>query len=166
MAAKTEPNLSLSYGWEYRESGWKTGMDANLLKLGTIVQCSVINQTTTSPPGSPSDGDRYIIGTGATGAWAGKDKQIAVYILAAAAWSYYVPAEGWLAWDETVNATFVYDGSSWGALAIGGGTYTHPLRIGRWRLWDGVTNDDLRAKLNADPSSDTDGVAVAFGEIV
>ncbi len=35
--ALTDPNLGLFYGWEFRESGWKTGMDANLKKLGALV---------------------------------------------------------------------------------------------------------------------------------
>ncbi len=39
----------------------------------------VINATTTAPPGSPVDGDSYIVGASATGAWSGYDNHIAIY---------------------------------------------------------------------------------------
>ena len=34
MASSTEPRSGLNYGWSLGESGWNTGMDANLLSLG------------------------------------------------------------------------------------------------------------------------------------
>ena len=34
MSSVTESNLGLNYGWAYGESGWNTGMDDNLVKLG------------------------------------------------------------------------------------------------------------------------------------
>ncbi|NIP67909.1 MAG: DUF2793 domain-containing protein, partial [Planctomycetales bacterium] len=40
-------------------------------------QDGVIDKDLTAPPGSPSNGDRYIIPTGATGAWAGHETEIA-----------------------------------------------------------------------------------------
>ena len=32
--SSTDPNLGLNYGWTLGESGWDTGMDANLKRLG------------------------------------------------------------------------------------------------------------------------------------
>ena len=37
MPATTDPNLGLAYGWSTGESGWGTGMDANLKRLGALV---------------------------------------------------------------------------------------------------------------------------------
>ena len=39
--SSTDPNLGLNYGWTLGESGWDTGMDANLKRLGTVVSLSV-----------------------------------------------------------------------------------------------------------------------------
>jgi hypothetical protein len=55
---------------EFRE--FLRGMDA-------LVMCAVANLSTTAPPGSPANGDAYVIATGGTGAWATHDHAIAVW---------------------------------------------------------------------------------------
>lgn len=111
--ASTDPNLGLTYGWTLGESGWHTGMDANLKRLGAIVGLSVKDRDLTAPPASPADGDRYIIPTGATGAWSGKTDQIAVRV--AGGWEYYTPKVGWLAYVEDEAVLSVYKTSGWSA---------------------------------------------------
>jgi len=113
MPAVTDPNLGLSYGWSTGESGWAAGMDANLKRLGAVVGLSVINRTTTAPPASPTNGDRYIIPAGATGAWAGRTDQIAVRV--AGAWEYYTPAIGWLAYIVAEDKLAAYKAGGWSA---------------------------------------------------
>lgn len=108
MPSSTDPNLGLHYGWDFRESGWKTGMDANLKKLGALVHLSV-KTIQDAPPASPVNGDRYIIGTG-SGDWSGKNGQIAARVTGA--WEYYAPAKGWLAWNENNDTLYVY-GTAW-----------------------------------------------------
>lgn len=39
----------------------------------------VINATTNAPPGSPNEGDSYIVGSSPTGAWAGRANRIAIW---------------------------------------------------------------------------------------
>jgi len=46
------------------------------------------------PPGSPTDGQRYIVGLTPTGAWSRHLNQIAVGESAASAWTFYVPKTG------------------------------------------------------------------------
>lgn len=77
--------------------------------LDALLQCNVKDRDLTAPPGSPSDGDTYIVGTGATGAWAGHDRQVAYY--ASSAWTFHAPAEGWLAYVQDENTFLVYTGS-------------------------------------------------------
>lgn len=113
MTAKTDPNLGMKYGWDLGENNWKTGMDANLRKLGAIVQLSVIDRDQTAPPGSPADGDRHIPASGASGAWSGKDGQIAVYDATATAWMFYTPSTGWQARVQAESITVAYDGTAW-----------------------------------------------------
>lgn len=115
MPASTEPNFGIKHSWAVGES-YKPEMDANLKKLGALFFCSVKNATTTAQPGSPAEGDRYIVGASATGAWSGKDKQVAVF--ANTAWLFYTPTKGWMARDESVaigtaGCFKTFDGTNW-----------------------------------------------------
>ena len=89
-----DPNLGLTYDWGVGENV-KTGMDANLRQIGALLHLSVLSRTVDDPPGSPSNGDRYIIPAGATGDWSGRTNQVAVRV--GGAWEYYTPATGWQA---------------------------------------------------------------------
>jgi hypothetical protein len=55
---------------------------------------SVISSTTTAPPPSPADGDRYLVPTGATGAWAGHAGEVAIWDAEESVWVFEVPASG------------------------------------------------------------------------
>lgn len=114
MPATTDPNFGLNYGWTLGESGWGSGMDANLKRLGAVVGLSVIDRDLTTPPASPMNGDRYLIPMGATGVWAQKTGQIAVRI--ANAWEYHTPKLGWLCFiaDEEVLSAYKLSGWSSG----------------------------------------------------
>lgn len=112
MPASTEPRSGILYGWAYGESGWHTGMDANLLKLGRFgFHPAVKTRTLTAPPASPASGDSYIVAATATGAWAGKENQIAVWD--GAAWQFGVPREGWTAWVDDENVLIGHIGTAW-----------------------------------------------------
>lgn len=78
-----------------------------------------LSMSTASPPGSPAAGDSYIIPAGATGAWAGKDSQIAAYI--GGAWSYFTATEGIRLWVNDLDVEFAFDGSAWVENGGGGG---------------------------------------------
>ena len=39
--------------------------------LDGLVQLAVLDRHLTAPPASPADGDRYIVASGAVGAWSG-----------------------------------------------------------------------------------------------
>lgn len=80
-------------------------------RLDQLVHQSVINQTTTAPPGSPSEGHAYVVASPATGDWIGREGQIAAWITGA--WFYFVPRNGWIIWDETLEAHFTWLGTSW-----------------------------------------------------
>jgi len=110
MASSNDPNLNLFYGWDFRESGWKAGMDANLKKLGAVVHLSVLSMDS-DIPASPVNGDRYIVPSGATGDWSSHAGEIAVRV--AGAWEYYAPSIGWRAWVQDENAEAVRGASAW-----------------------------------------------------
>lgn len=79
--------------------------------LDAMVQPVVEDRDLTAPPGSPAEGDIYIVAASATGDWAGHDGKLAHYV--GGAWAFYAPATGWRVWlkDEAQEAR--YDGSAW-----------------------------------------------------
>lgn len=85
-----------------------------LFYLDSLVQLSVLDKDLSSPPGSPSVGDRYIVGGSATGDWLSKEDQVAIYD--GAGWVFSVPQEGWLCWVEDENDAYRYASSSWSPL--------------------------------------------------
>jgi hypothetical protein len=73
-------------------------------------QDSVIEIQTT-PPGGPSTGDRYIVLPTGTGAWAGQDNNIAEWN--GSSWDFTTSSEGFAAWNDTQDAGYVFNGTSW-----------------------------------------------------
>ncbi len=116
------PNLQLPYIMAAQAQKHVTHNEA-IRALDAIVQIGVADRDLAAPPVSPADGDRYIVGAGATGAWAGKDGQVAAW--QDGAWMFYAPLEGWLAWVADEDALVAWDGSAWGAVGGGGaGAFT------------------------------------------
>lgn len=112
MAANTEPRSGLFYGWALGENNWKDGMDANLLRIGRFgFHLSVKDRDLTTPPTTPAAGDTYIAAATSTGAWTGKDGQIAVW--SGTEWVFATPRSGWKAFIEDEQVMSVYNGTSW-----------------------------------------------------
>ena len=65
--------------------------------------------TCTAPPARPADGDRYIVASGATGAWAGWDLNVAYWV--DGAWMRLVPRPGWQAWVVDEASFLAWDGT-------------------------------------------------------
>ncbi|MCB1487028.1 MAG: DUF2793 domain-containing protein [Bauldia sp.] len=86
-----------------------------LRKLDALVQIGVADTTVTDPPGSPAEGDRYIVAATATGDWTGHENDIAAFT--DGVWAFFTPSAGWLAFDAAGGALLLFDGSDW--LAVG-----------------------------------------------
>lgn len=69
----------------------------------------------TTAPGSPSDGDAYIVAAGATGTWSGKDGKIAFRM--STGWLYITAIEGTRAYAQDEDKWYLYDGSAWASEA-------------------------------------------------
>jgi len=85
-----------------------------------VWQEPVIDKDLSSPPGSPSEGDRYIVASVASGDWTGHENKITQYI--SSSWSFYTPLEGWFTWVKDENKLYSFDGASWAEFAGGGDT--------------------------------------------
>lgn len=103
---RTLPGMGLTAYWDLGSDGWKPGMDANFLKLSTLANISVKSRTD-ALPGTPAAGDIYIVPE----ADATNGDKIAVWD--SAAWTYYAPAVGWVAYAQDEAATFVYTDDGW-----------------------------------------------------
>lgn len=73
-------------------------------------QDSVLDELA-DPPGTPADGDRYIIIAEATGDWAGHENDVTEYI--GAAWVFFTPNEGFCCRVEDIDAQKVFNGTAW-----------------------------------------------------
>ncbi len=90
--------------------------------LDSIVMLSVTDSTHAAPPGSPAEGDRYKVASGATGAWATWDLNIALYTNGQ--WVKLTPKKGWICFDEATGALTVWTGSAWTDFGTAGGYLT------------------------------------------
>ncbi len=86
--------------------------------LDGFVHPAVQSRSTAAPPGSPSAGAAYIVPSGATGAWAGKDEEVAIY--GDGVWEFRVPEDGWL-YYVIDSAEIVVFSTGWVGFAINGG---------------------------------------------
>src|SRR4051794_16023812 len=67
-----------------------------LASLDALVQLAVKERNRTGLPASPAEGDRFLVGAGATGAFANQEGNIALFDLGA--WRFFTPRPGWLAY--------------------------------------------------------------------
>lgn len=118
------PNLKMPWLLAAQAQKHVTHNDA-LRALDAVVQLSALDRDLTAPPGSPQDGDRYIVAASATGSWAGKDGQIAAF--QDNAWMFHAPLEGWLCWVADEDLLLVFDGTGWSPVSGGGSVNPAPL---------------------------------------
>lgn len=79
--------------------------------LDALTHTAVIDRDLNTPPGSPNDGDLYIVASGGTGAWDAWDLNIAYYV--DGAWMKIVPKAGMIVWLDDEAKLVVYNGSAW-----------------------------------------------------
>lgn len=102
----TTPNLKLTYV-EAAQSQKHVPVNENSIELDSVVQCAVKGIYEETPPGSPTEGDRYITGETPTGAWAGKDYKLAVYI--DGVWRFFSPVKGWMVYNLDNDKIYCLD---------------------------------------------------------
>ncbi len=112
--------------------------------LDALLHLSVAARGALSPPASPIEGQRLLVGANATGAFAGKDFQIAAFL--DGAWVFLIPKAGWRVFVEAENLFLAYNGAQW----VDVGTLLRSLQnlatLGLGATADAV--NPLTAKLN------------------
>lgn len=144
-------------------------MNDSLRRLDALVQLSVIDRTTSTPPASPTDGDAYIIGPSPTGAWITRADQITVRVNGS--WVFFEPITGWIAYDQDTATYVKWTGSAWiNALPASGGSFGWhdyqdtatagtPIALTAANTWYDLTNDGLG------PLTDNTFAIAGHGEI-
>jgi Protein of unknown function (DUF2793) len=90
-----------------------------LAALDAVVQLAVVSRGSGSPPGSPATGERHIVASPASGAWAGQEDSVALWD--GGAWRFFAPQTGWRAWVGDETALVVWDGGGWGVPPLASG---------------------------------------------
>ena len=79
--------------------------------LDTLVQLAVLDRDLSAPPASPAEGQRWIVKSAGTGAWAGHDNAIAAW--QDGAWQFSAPQTGWSAFVVDEGVLLVWNGTAW-----------------------------------------------------
>jgi Protein of unknown function (DUF2793) len=81
----------------------------NLIDVAS--QPIVLNMTTSAPPGSPTNGQAWIVAASPTGAWAGQVNKIATWF---DGWFFITPTEGFRVYDLAGDTERFFNGTAWG----------------------------------------------------
>ncbi len=112
------PNLVLPY-LAANQSQKHVTVNEALRRLDALVQITVQSAALAAPPGSPVEGQRWILPASPTGAWAGHAGQIAAW--QDGAWAFYAPLDGWTAIDISTDTLLLYNAGTgiWTGLITG-----------------------------------------------
>ncbi len=116
--AAAQPNLGLYSGFVDLEDNWGDDMNAALRVLDWAVMPRVLDRDLATPPGSPANGDAYIVAASPTGAWFGLATRLVRWSAQTGAWDAVTAKRGWEVWVEDEGARVRFDGSAWAAIGI------------------------------------------------
>lgn len=106
--SQTSPRLDLPYIMPAQAQKHVTVNEA-IRRLDALVQISVRSRTAEDPPGSPGEGEAWIV---PGDPWDGfAPGEIAAF--QDGAWARLAPKPGWLAWCEDEQSLLVHDGEGW-----------------------------------------------------
>ena len=94
----TTPRLKLPYIAPQQAQKQVTYNEA-MRALDILVQPVVKSLSLATPPGSPAEGEAYLVAASPTGDWAGKAGKIACFV--DGGWIFHTPLDGWLLYVES-----------------------------------------------------------------
>jgi hypothetical protein len=104
----TTPNLALTLIDQSQSQKEVTANNAFIRMEVPLI--GAVDRAINTPPGSPANGDSYIVGGSPTGAWAGKANNLAYYY---GGWYFIVPKEGLSLWVNDEDIFYTWNGTSW-----------------------------------------------------
>lgn len=115
-----------------------------------------------TPPGSPADGDCYLIAGSPTGAWAGHAGEV-TYYQTGSGWKFITPREGMGGGVQDENVAVAFLGGSWVTLAVDGAAAPHT--IGLFFTTTPTASEVLMLYTFAEPVDYADDFAGSVGDI-
>jgi hypothetical protein len=109
MADTVKLGLPLLYENQSQKS---ISINESLTTLDRVVQMNVVSRTNVTPS-SPINGQAHIVLIGATGTWATRINNVAVWDSTTSTWEFIVPYSGWVAWVSNESLMYVYSGGQW-----------------------------------------------------
>lgn len=88
------------------------GLNESLLTVDALLQLAVVSVGDNTPPGSPANGARYVVGTAPTGAWAAGAGAVAQFL--DGAWRFYAAR---YVLNMADGLMYVRQGATWGVAA-------------------------------------------------
>ena len=89
-----------------------------LIRLDAICCATAETPPLVAPPAKPEDGQCWIVAAGGTGAWSGRDDNLAMW--SEGGWRFVVPAAGMTVWIKSVGHEIRWDGTQWSTGALTG----------------------------------------------
>ena len=134
-----------------------------LYVLEALQNRGVEDKDLSTPPGSPTAGDTYIVSSSATGDWLGQENNIAYYNQS---WKFIAPNEGLFIWVKDEDKLYYFDGTAWqkytdnfdnlSQLGINAtADATNKLSVNSGAILFNNDGTDIQVKLNKDSSSDS-----------
>ena len=90
------------------QSGKETFVNEAFAIADALLHCSIEGETA-APPTSPADGENWLVGSGATGEWAGHDGDLACR--QSGNWLFVSPRDGLRVFDRSVAQEQLFSGS-------------------------------------------------------
>ena len=91
-----------------------------LLRVDAALHPAVEGAAPSAPPAAPAPGQCWIVGAGASGAWAGHEDELALW--SDGGWRFVAPEEGMTVWNKVEGVEQRWSGTAWsgGELACTG----------------------------------------------
>jgi len=109
-----DPKLKTELGTDSEVAGY-TLFNSLIYRLNGLLQSNAEGRQS-APPGSPSDGDHYIVQSSPTGDWSTfAEHDIAIYFdgQTSSGWIAISPTEGFLSFVKDEDSFFYFDGTEW-----------------------------------------------------
>ena len=82
-----------------------------LAMVDAAIHCAIEAGPLATPPAAPQDGQSWIVGQGATGAWSGRSDDVATWT--GGGWRYVTPVLGMLVWKKDAAVWLHWTPGGW-----------------------------------------------------